>query len=87
MYMFASDTSDSAYYADTIIDSPRSTDTTLDLNDSDFGAENYWNYLDRLPTYNRDESHIIHNYDESCLLYPPCFRHISNRSEVSDDEI
>ena len=28
-----SDTSDSAYYADTIIDSPTSTDTTLDLND------------------------------------------------------
>merc|ERR1711874_801060 len=27
------DTSDSAYYADTISDSPRSTDTTLDLND------------------------------------------------------
>ena len=31
--MSDSDSSDSAYYADTIIDSPRSTDTTLDLND------------------------------------------------------
>ena len=34
-----SDTSDSAYYADTIIDSPRSTDTTLDLNDIENDAE------------------------------------------------
>ena len=37
--MSDSDTSDSAYYADTIIDSPRSTDTTLDLNDIENVAE------------------------------------------------
>ena len=80
--MSASGTDDSAYYADTIIDSPTSTDTTVDVNDIDFGAENNLNY-------NHDEPHIIHNFDESCLLYPPscCCRHIPNPSEDSDDEI
>ena len=78
--MSASGTNDSAYSADTIIDSPTSTDTTVDMNDIDFGAENNLNY-------NRDEPHIIHNFDESCLLYPPCCCHIPNPSEDSDDEI
>ena len=80
--MSASGTDDSAYYADTIIDSPTSTDTTVDVNDIDFGPENNLNY-------NRDEPQIIHNFDESCLLYPPCCcsRHIPNPSEDSDDEI
>ena len=76
----ATGTDESAYYADTIIDSPRSTDTTVDMNDIDFGAENNLNY-------NRDEPHIIHNFDESCLLNPPCCWHIPNPSEDSDDEI
>ena len=78
--MSASGTSDSAYSADTIIDSPTSTDTTVDVNDIDLGAENNLNY-------NCDEPHIIQNFDESCLLYPPCCCHIPNPSEDSDDEI
>ena len=71
--MSASGTDDSDYYADTIIDSPRSTDTTVDVNDIDFGPEN--------------EPHIIHNFDETCLLYPPCCcsRHFPNPSEDSDE--
>ena len=49
-----SDTSDSAYDADTIIDSPRSTDTTFDLNDdSEIG----------------EASGIIWNVDENDLLF------------------
>ena len=71
--MSASGTDDSDYYADTIIDSPRSTDTTVDVNDIDFGPEN--------------EPHIIHNLDETCLLYQPCCcsRHFPNPSEDSDE--
>ena len=79
-----SDTSHSAYSADTIIDSPRSTDTTFDLNDSDFVDEND---LPGLPTYNRNESDIIQNYDESCFLFSPCYKPISNPSEESEDEM
>ena len=59
-------------------DSPTSTDTTVDMNDIDFGAENNLNY-------NPDEPRTIHNFDESGF---PCCCHtcIPRPREDSDAE-
>ena len=53
-----SESSDSVYDAYTIIDSPTSTDTTVDLNDRDFLDEN-----DVIIVNGSPGPHIIENYD------------------------
>ena len=65
-----------------IIDSPTSTDTTLDLNDSDFVDEN-----DVISVPGSPGPHIIHNYDETCFLFSPSYRPILKPNEESEEEM
>ena len=75
---------DSAYNADTVVDSPTSNSSTLDLNTSQDSTDES-EVGDATSECN--ESHIIQNFDETSLLFSPRYKPISKPNEESEDEM